>query len=257
MNNYERDNSMVGCITAAIIVCAVLVGGLAYFSSIPSEPTPTNNGWNPEDYTTFAFEVVETEMPELVTLRIRKNSGGVNIRFEQNQTLMYRIEMLVHNDTVESLGPPNVTYISDYINLNYEHGSTEIVLGTGTIYEFDVCVNSGGIYADLSGPSHVGDISLSADSGGLDFKMDSQISLNGNTTFDLEVGSGGMDIDISIPLGIDGCFQPTVGSGDINISSTWGVVINSVYYTTNYGTASQTVTVTAIVGSGGLIASLS
>jgi hypothetical protein len=254
MENYEKDNTMIGCIVATILLCAVLVGGLAYFSSITP---PTNNDWNPYTYTTFIFESVETEMPDLVTLHVRKNSGGVSIKFEQNQNLLYRIEMLVHNDTVESIGPPNVTYTDDYIYLNYEHGTTEIVLGTGTVYEFDIHVYSGGIDADLRGSSRIGYISLSADSGGIEFKMNSQMILYGNASFELEAESGGMDIDISLPLGVGGCFHPIVGSGEIDISSNWGVVINSVYYTTNYETASKTVTITADVGSGGMNANLS
>jgi hypothetical protein len=256
MSNYERDSTMVGCIIATIILCALLIGGLAYFSSIPAQPTTPNNGWELQDYTTFIFEHVENEMPEMVKLRIRKNSGGVNIKFAQNHSLLYRIEMLVHKDTVESIGPPNVTYTGDYINLNYEHGATDIVLGTGTIYEFDIRINSGGIDADLRGPSRVGDLSLSTNSGGIEFKMNSQIMLYGNATFELETESGGMDIDTSLPLGVGGCFQPIVDSGEIDISSNWGVVINSVYYTTSYETASQTVTITAEVESGVISASL-
>ncbi|MFW9788314.1 MAG: LiaF domain-containing protein [Candidatus Thorarchaeota archaeon] len=245
MSNYERNTSMVVCIFAVIIIGAIGVGALSFYG---------NSWFNWSTASTdFSFDAEVGATTGTVTLDINLATGGVAITFVDNATLLYDIEMRVQNTTLERDGAPSVTFTSNIIALDYTAAGVNITLGSGLNYTIDVDVSTGGVDVDLVAGAHVADISILTETGGIDFGMTDAVVLVGNATFDLEATTGGVKVIVDLPIGIGGSVECATGIGSVDITATgWTQITSNHYESSDYDTASQTLTVVIETSTGGI-----
>ncbi len=258
MANYERNNTMVACILAFIIVGAVAVGALFLLG--------TNNlTWNPNFNTTgnwddgelFEFELTDTSMPATVTLNIDIDTGGVQVLFIDDPELVYNISIWVPNATLEEHGDPTVGYASDTITVDYPVAGVNVTLGSGTTYVMGLATTTGGVEVILSSHANVGDIDIDVTTGGIHFVMTSGVNITGDLSFDFSTATGGIDIDVSIPTNVGGSFAGTVTTGSVDVTPVgWTLISQNHYETPNYNTASNTITIVTSTTTGGIDATL-
>lgn len=229
---------MVVCIFAVLVIGAISVGLISYYG---------NNTWNYNAATTdFSFEAEVGATNETVTLDIDITTGGVSIAFVDNESLLYDIDIEVLNTTLETEGAPTVTFASNTISLAYPTAGVNLTLGSGVNYTLDIDVTTGAIAVVLGVGAHVGDVSLDTTTGAIDLDMTDDVVLQGNATFDLATTTGGIDILVDYPTGIGGSIECAVGTGDVDITATgWTEITTNHYETSDYDTASQTLTIIA------------
>ncbi len=238
---------MVVCIFAVIVVGAIAVGLISYYG--------TNSwNWNLNPPTTdFAFEAEVGTTNETVTLDVDLTTGGINVIFVDNASLLYDIDIRVQNTTLEDDGAPVVTFLSNTIALDYTAAGVNITLGSGVNYTINIHTTTGGVALDLTDGAHVGDITISVTTGGIALDMTDDVVLIGNSTYNLQTSTGGIAIDVDLPSGIGGSIECAVTTGSVDISATgWTQITSNHYETTDYDTASQTLTVIAETTTGGI-----
>ncbi|MHA1924689.1 MAG: hypothetical protein ACXABV_14515 [Candidatus Thorarchaeota archaeon] len=252
MNSYERNTGMVVCIIGVLIVGAVVVGALSYFG-------PTTWGWFFGDDTVYYhFDSTVDGTTGTVNLDIDVTTGAVNIDFEDNATLLYRIDVGVSNRTVQQIGAPTVTFTSNTITFDYTVAATNITLGSGVNYTLDVTTTTGAVDCDIIEGAHIGDITLTTETGAIDFFMANGVVILGSPDFNLETTTGAVDLNIVLPTGIGGSIEAAVGTGSIDIDAPgWTEITSNHYESTDYDTASQTVTVVVQTGTGAVEAHIS
>ncbi|TFG29613.1 hypothetical protein EU528_09405 [Candidatus Thorarchaeota archaeon] len=245
MSNYQRNTSLVICIFAVLVIGAVGIGLLSYYGT---------NTWNWNQATTdFSFEAEVGATNETVTLDIDIATGAVSITFVDNESLLYHIEVEVQNTTVETDGAPTVTFVSNVIGLDYTAAGVNITLGSGVNYTIDVDVATGGLSVVLGPGAHIGDVSLDTTTGGISLIMTDDVVLMGNASFDLTTVTGGINIVADYPTGIGGSIECAVGVGAVDITATgWTQVTANHYESSDYDTASQTITIVAQTTTGGI-----
>jgi hypothetical protein len=247
MSNYQRNTSMVVCIFAVIIVGAIAVGALSYFGT-------SWFNWN-NATTDFHFDAEVGATTGTVTLDIDLTTGGVAITFVDNASLLYDIDIEVQNTTLERDGAPTVTFTSNTIGLAYTTAGVNLTLGSGVNYTLDVDTTTGGISAELVDGAHVGDVSLTAGTGAISLAMTDDVVLLGNATFDLDTTTGGVKVVVDLPSGIGGSVEAAVGVGGVDITALgWTEITSNHYETSDYDTASQTLTVVIETTTGGITA---
>lgn len=251
LSNYQRNTSLVICIFAVLVIGAVGIGLISYYG------TNTMN-WNYNPATTdFSFEAETGATNETVTLDIDVTTGGISITFVDNESLLYDITVEVQNTTLEIEGDPTVTFASNTIGLAYPTAGVEIILGSGVNYTIDVDVTTGGLSLVMGAGAHVGDVSLDATTGGISLQMTDDAVLMGNATFDLDTTTGGIDLTVDYPTGVGGSIECAVGVGGVDITATgWTMITSNHYETSDYGTASQTLTIIAETTTGGIDATV-
>jgi len=229
------------------VIGAVAVGMISFYG------TNTWN-WNTNPATTdFSFEAETGATNETVTLDVDLATGGVNIVFVDNESLLYDIDMEVQNTTLETDGNPTVTFTSNTIRLDYTAAGVNITLGSGVNYTLNVDVTTGGLSVVLGIGAHVGDVSLDTTTGGISLVMTDDAVLLGNATFDLHTTTGGISIIVDYPTGTGGSIECAVGVGSVDITATgWTMVTANHYETSDYDTAAQTLTITAQTTTGGI-----
>jgi len=251
LSNYQRNTSLVICIFAVLAIGAISVGLLSYYGS-------NTWNWNVNPATTdFSFEADVGDTNETVTLNLDLGAGGVLIVFVDDDSLLYQIDMVVDNTTLERDGEPTVTFTSNTITLDYTAAGVNITLGSGLNYTIDVDVAAGGLAVELDENAHVGDISLHATTGGISLEMTEETALMGDVTFDLETTTGGIDITVDYPLGIGGSIECAVTVGAVDITAPgWTQITANHYETSDYDTADQTLTILAKTTTGGIDATV-
>ena len=238
---------MVVCIFAVIVVGAIAVGALSYYGN-------SWFNWNLAS-TDFSFDAEVGATTGTVTLDIDLSTGGVSITFVDNATLLYDIELEVQNTTLEIDGNPSVTFTSNTIGLDYTTAGVNIILGSGVNYTFDVNVATGGIDVDLVDGAHVGDVALATVTGGVSLVMTDDVVLIGNATFDLDATTGSVNVNVDVPTGIGGSVECAVVTGGVDITAAgWTQITSNHYESSDYDTASQTLTVFIETITGGITA---
>lgn len=238
---------MVVCIFAVIVVGAIAVGALSYYGT-------SWFNWNLAS-TDFYFDAEVGATTGTVTLDIDLSTGGVSITFVDNATLLYDIELEVQNTTLEIDGDPSVIFMSNTIVLDYTTAGVDITLGSGVNYTLEVNVATGGIDVDLVDGAHVGDVALASVTGGISLEMTDDVVLLGNATFDLDTTTGGISVEVDLPTGIGGSVEAAVVTGAVDITATgWTQITPNHYESSDYDTASQTLTVVIVTTTGGITA---
>ncbi|MHA2313008.1 MAG: hypothetical protein ACXADF_16085 [Candidatus Thorarchaeota archaeon] len=246
MNSYERNTGMVVCIIAVLIVGAVVVGALSYFG-------PTTWGWGfPVDDTVYYhFDSTVGATTGTVNLDVDVETGAVNIDFEDNATLLYRIDVGVSNRTVQDTSAPTVTFSANTIKLAYSTLATNITLGSGVNYTLDVLAGTGAVDCNVIDGAHIGDVSMTTTTGAIDFYVGSGVVIIGSPDFSFETTTGAIDLNIVLPTGVGGSIEGAVGTGIIDIDAPgWTEITSSHYESTDFDTADQTVTVVVQTGTG-------
>ena len=238
---------MVICIFAVLVVGAVSVGLISYYG-----PNTWNWDANPAS-TDFSFEADVGTINETVTLDIDITTGGVAITFVDNESLLYKIDIEVLNTTLETEAAPTVTFASNTISLAYLVAGVNITLGSGVNYTLNVDVTTGGIAVVMDLGAHVGDVSLDITTGGIALEMTDDAVILGNATFDLSTTTGGIALDVDYPTGVGGSIECAVGTGSVDITATgWTEITANHYETSDYDTASQTLTILAQTTTGSI-----
>jgi hypothetical protein len=247
LSNYERNTSLVICIFAVLVIGAISVGLISYYG------TNTWN-WNVNPATTdFSFEAEVGATNETVTLDIDLGAGGISIVFVDNASLLYDIDMEVQNTTLDQDGAPTVTFASNTISLDYTAAGVNVTLGSGVNYTLDVDVSAGGVDVILGEGAHVGDVSIDVTTGGISLVMSDDVSLLGNATFDLTTTTGGIDLVVDYPTDVGGSIEGAASVGGVDITAVgWTMVTANHYETSDYDTASQTLTIIAQTTTGGI-----
>ena len=249
MSNNGRNNTMVACILGVIIVSAVGIAAIAYFAN-----TNWNPSWNNEQLT-YSFDATVGSSSDTVELVVDVGTGSIDIEFENNATLLYRIDVTTTNNSVELYGEPTVVSTYGDIRYYYETGSASITLGSGVNYTFDVVTGTGSIDINLGLGAHVGNISLETSTGAIDFVMSSSAVLIGNVDVDLQTSTGSTDIAVTLPANIGVSFEASTSTGSVSVSALgWTQITPNHYETSDYDTASQTMTFIAITGTGSVTA---
>jgi len=229
------------------VIGAVAVGMISFYG------TNTWN-WNMNPATTdFSFEAETGAINETVTLDVDLSVGGINVIFVDNESLLYKIDIEVQNTTLETDGDPAVTFTSNTIRLDYTAAGVNITLGSGVNYTLNVHTTTGGISAVIGAGAHVGDVTLDTTTGGVSLIFTDDAVLLGNTTFDVSATTGGINIVVDLPTGAGGSIECAAGVGAVDITATgWTEITANHYETTNYDTASQTLTIVAQTTTGGI-----
>jgi hypothetical protein len=242
---------MVVCIFAVIVVGAIAVGVISYYG------TNTWN-WNLNPASTdFTFEADVGATNETVTLDVGVTTGGVNVIFVNNASLLYDIAIRVQNTTLEQDGAPTVTFVSNTIGIDYTAAGVNITLGSGVNYSLVIHATTGGVALDLTDGAHIGDVTVSVTTGGIALDMTDDVILMGSPTFDLKTTTGGILINVALPTGIGASMEGAATTGAVDITAAgWNKITdltNSKHYeTADYDTALQTLTVIAETTTGGI-----
>ncbi len=236
---------MVICIFSILVIGAISVGLISYYGA---------NTWNWNKATTdFSFEAEVGATNETVTLDIDIATGGIAILFVDNESLLYKIDVEVQNTTLETEGNPTVTFTSNTIGLAYPTAGVNITLGSGVNYTLDVDVTTGAIAVVLGLGAHVGDVSLDTTTGAIFLEMSDDVVLLGNAIFDLTTTTGAIDILVDYPTGIGGSIECSVVTGSVDITAIgWTEITANHYETSDYDTASQTLTIIGQTTTGGI-----
>jgi hypothetical protein len=238
---------MVVCIFAVIIVGAIAVGALSFYGN-------SWFNWNLAT-TDFSFDAEVGATTGTVTLDIDLEAGGVSITFVDNASLLYDIDIEVQNTTLDRDGDPSVTFTSNTIGLDYTAAGVNITLGSGVNYTLDIVATTGGIDVELVDGAHVGDVTLTAETGGISLAMTDDVVLLGNATFNLDATTGGISVVVDLPTGIGGSVEAAVLTGVVEITATgWTQITSNHYESSDYDTASQTLTVVIETTTGGITA---
>jgi hypothetical protein len=252
MTSYERNTGMVVCIIGVLIVGAVVVGALTYFG-------PTTWGWFLGDDTVYYhFERTVGATTGPVNLNVEVTTGSVNVDFEDNATLLYRIDVGASNRTVQETSAPTVTFSSNTITLSYSVLAANITLGSGVNYTLDVTTTTGSIDCDIIQGAHIGDVTLTTETGAIDFYLGSGVVIMGNPDFNFETTTGMVDLNVALPSGIGGSIEAAAGTGIVEIDAPgWTQITSNHYESDDYDTASQTVTVVIQSDTGSIEAHIS
>jgi hypothetical protein len=248
---YQRNTTMVVCVVLVIAIGGILVGLLAFYSPLPG-------GWNWSDATTdFSFDDTLGSRTGTVELDLDLSVGGVKITFENDSNLLYRIDMEVPNNTIAEHGDPVVTFSSNTITLDYPVAEVNVTLGGGVNYTLDVTISTGAINLELTLGAHIGDVALNTSVGAISLVMTDDVVVNGDVEFSLLTSVGSIDVVAGLPTDVGGSFDATTSIGSIDVVAPgWTETTSDHYETDDYNTASNTVTITAITGTGSVNAVL-
>jgi hypothetical protein len=252
MTSYERNTGMVVCILGVIIVGAVVVGAFSFFG-------PTTWGWFFGDDTVYYhFDSTVDGTTGTVNLYVDVTTGAVNIDFEDNATLLYRIDVGVSNRTVQELGAPTVTFSASTITFDYTTSAVNVTLGSGVNYTLDVTTDTGAVDCDVIQGTHIGDVTITTGTGAIDFFMSSGVAVIGSPDFSFETTTGAIDLNVVLPSGIGGSIEAAVGTGSVDIDAPgWTEITSNHFESSDYDTASQTVTVVVQTDTGAVDAHIS
>ncbi|MHA2020754.1 MAG: hypothetical protein ACW98J_09090 [Candidatus Thorarchaeota archaeon] len=216
-------------------------------------------GWTwDSEMVDYDFDSSPASIPDSVILDINMPAGAIEITFTDDPALLYDIHMEVNQLTINQYGDPTVTFSANEIDLTYEAASATIVLGSGTNYTIDIDCSAASVSVIAGANAHIGDVSISASAGSIDFQMTSAVSIYDNITIDFEAEAGSIDADVTLPSGFGGSFDGATSVGTVTVtpSGSWSEVSGNNYETSDYATAESTVTITAETTVGSITADL-
>ena len=235
------------CIFAVIVIGAIAAGAISFYGS---------NWFNWNTATTeYHFDSEVGATTGTVTLDVNLDAGGIAITFVDNTSLLYKIDLEVQNSTLQNDGAPTVTFSSNTIALDYTAAGVNITLGSGLNYTFDIDTSAGAVSVVLADGAHVGDITISTEAGAISLATSDDVVLIGNPTFDLSSTIGGVNVIVGVPTGVGGSVECASNLGGVSITAIgWTEITSNHYESTDYDTASQTLTVIIQTDVGGISA---
>ncbi|MHA1216927.1 MAG: hypothetical protein ACTSPX_06370 [Candidatus Thorarchaeota archaeon] len=223
MSQYTRNNSMVACVIAVVIIGATITGMLAMTHS-PGGVWFGNN----EAYTTFSFKENAATPPSNVDLVIKLSTGRVNISFVNDPTLVYDIAVRVPNVSLAQHNDPSVIYADGHVRLDYEVGEITVLLGNASAYSMTLDVATGSVEISLGSHSHFHDVTVNVATGEVAVEMTSDATVVGNASVLLSVATGSINVTLAAPPEVGIRFTASTTVGPMNIATTWGNVSNGV-----------------------------
>jgi hypothetical protein len=244
--------SSFGRIVVAIIGLMIVFGGLVVLLMWQTDWT-----WDSE-MVDYDFDSSQATIPASVTLDVNLPAGAIEIAFTDDATLLYDIHMEVSRQILDQYGDPTVTFSANEIDLTYAAGSVIIFLGSGTNYTFDIHSSAASVSVIAGANACIGNVTIGASAGSIDFQMTSDVRIYGNITILLETPAGSIDVDVTLPSGFGGSFDGAadVGSVTVTSSGSWFQMSGNNYETTDFATADSTVTITAGTTAGSITADL-
>ena len=258
MSNYERNNTMIACIIAFIIVGGVAVGTIYLLGSYNWDFNPIfpPMDWNVGEQ--FEFSLNDSSMPATTTLNIDVSAGGIRVVFVNDAELLYDISMWVPNSTLVMHGDPEVTYSAGTIGLNYPAGEVNVTLGTGTKYLLDLTATTGGVDVSLANNASIGDVTVQVTTGGISLGVSNDIRVSGDVTFNLDTSTGGITVETVLPSNVAGQFRGGSSTGHVDVTASgWNEITSSYYETSGFSTATDRIYISADTTTGGVTATLS
>ncbi len=248
---------MIACIIAFIIIGGVAIGAVFLLGSMNMNPyIPNNTDW--EDGTLFEFERTGEAIPDNITVNIDIEVGAILVDYIDDPDLTYAISIWVPNDTIDEYGNPTVSWASNSITIDYSVCAVNITLGTNATYTLELTTSTGAIAIDIDNGAKVGDITASTSTGALAISMSDDVVLVGAVTYDLETSTGSIALSVDLPSSAGGRFVGDTGTGSVNVTPLgWTAIASNVYETSDYDTATDTLTITATTGTGSIVANLS
>jgi hypothetical protein len=259
MSNYERNNTMVACIIAFIIVGGVVVGVIVLNGSSGWNPwTPNFNIPDWENSTLFQFERSGVTVPEDVAVNFTVDVGAILVTFVDDPNLTYSISMWVPNVTLSQYGDPTASWTSNTVTIDYPVGGLNLTLGTNATYTLELETTTGAIAIALDQMAHIGDIGVHTTTGSIILSMTDNVVINGAVTFTLEATTGSITLNIDLPTGVGGRFGGAASTGSVHVTPNgWSSVGTDTYETSDFNTATDNVTMSATTTTGSITASLS
>jgi hypothetical protein len=249
---YQRNNAIVGFIVGVIVVGAILVGTFAYLGQ-------TTYSWIniSSEKVDYDFEQPLIDNAQIVTLDLDLDVGTVLVEFEDNPSLLYRMDLETTEDVVERDGDPTVTYTTQTIALDYSVAAINVTLGSGTVYFMDVQTATGSINLQLTNNAQIGNINIQTNTGAIWLMMTDEVIIPQSMIVDLDTTTGAIEAIIELPNEVGGVFTATtnIGSVDIN-TSMWQSIGTAHYETPNYRSADTLVTIQADTNVGSIDAIL-
>jgi hypothetical protein len=124
-------------------------------------------------------------------------------------------------------------------------------------YTIDINAEAGGVSINLDNSASIGDVTVQTTAGGITFTLSDNVTLVGSPTFDFDASAGGITLVVDLPPDVGGSIECTAGIGGVDITAAgWTEVTSTHYETSDYDTASQSLTITADAGMGGITATL-
>ncbi len=234
---------MVVCIVAVIALVAVTAGAMSYLRPWI---------WSTDSSKVyFHYDALVGTTTGPVTLNADLGAGSIIVRFEDNASLLYRVDVAMNNRTYQSDGPPTVAFASGVITVTCSAGVVNVTLGSGITYVLHAVVDSGSIGLNANDYASLKDVLLTVKAGTINVLMDSAIDFVGNCTWNLNVSAGTATVVVVAPIGLGMSFDGQVVTGTVDVqTSEWIHVGLHHYQTPGYATASQTVEISASVTTG-------
>ncbi len=249
-NNYERNTTMVLCILGVLVIGSIAVGAITFFGATT---------WGPGDLTPVYFHEDRNVggVTGLVTIDVDINTGSLNLLFEDNDTLLYRVDVEMTNGSFLQYGEPTIDFSSNTLTVSHEVAAFNITLGNAVNYTIDAVTTTGSIVCLLAYDAMIGDIDLTTGTGSITFTMTGAVSLRGNPDFSLKTETGSIIAVVVLPGGVGGEFEASTSLGSITINApTWDERTSSHYRTDDYGEAAQNLDIIAQTGTGSITATL-
>lgn len=259
MSNYERNNTMVACVIAFIIIGGVVVGVLVLGGNSSWNPwTPNINVPDWENGTLFEWQRSDVPVPDNVAVGFTVATGAISVTFVDDSNLTYAVSMWVPNASLAEHGDPIVSWASDTVTTDYPVGRVNITLGTNATYTLDLDTTAGAITIALGHMARVATLNAHTTTGAIVLNMTNDAVVNGAADFTLEATTGSIIISIDLPTNVGGQFSAEVTTGNVDVSPTgWSSVGTNVYETSDYNTATNTVSISATTATGQITATLS
>ncbi len=245
---------MVACIIAVIIIGAALVGVMTYYGAFGG--THINGGdWN--NTTTFTFQNNNPSAPATMTIDIELDVGDVNVTFTDDPTLIAKVNVEVPNITLDTYGEPSVEFSDTAVVLHYRAARVTMILGNSSAYTFNLDIVTGAVNLTTNEHARVRGVGMQVTTGSIDASFVSDMQFVGNVSVVTTVTTGAISITVSRPTGVGMLFTGSVSTGNVDVTTTtWTLLTQNIYQTSDYDSASQQVALTASVTTGGITAIL-
>lgn len=255
----QRTLWAIAGVIGALVIVTGIAGGFVAFQAAQIWQQQQAEIWRQkQEVVQYDFESVLTPIPAMVTLDVDLAAGAVNITFVDNATLVYRIHVNTTRWDVNQNGAPVVAFSANTIALNYVSAGATILLGSGTNYTLNTDITAGAAVVTAGAHAHLGNVAVDITTGAITFQMTNAATISLDISVNLQVTTGGITVNVTLPAGSSGSFDGSAALGGVTVNphGIWSLVSGLHYETSDYGTAETLVTMTAETTVGGVTADL-
>lgn len=248
----DRRLLLIGFLAALLVGVAAALAWWGYL-----EWQGHNYFWFGEPLT-HQFESAPATMPENASLKVNIDTGHLDLQFEDNSSLLYRIQITTNRYTQQEAGPPTVNCSDGAIEVVYPVADVTIILGSGTCYAIDATVQMPKIFAIIGDGARISRLSLHSYTGDIEVRMLDSMTVQENITVDIGAYSSTIDFNLTLPPGVGGRFAATIREPGYMIIDApgWTQIPPNQYVSANYATAPARIDVTIDINYGTIFAGL-